>query len=129
MNSKHKHPKIKLLDLGRQAVGMAGRYNPNKDEIYVGCSEKDVSKVLWHEFIHNHLFKTICLESAKMWDNIAFDIENHMFGSEGADPYAWIRKIEVPRIIMKHQTLQEKYALPENIIQKTIEHKLRVIRE
>ena len=60
------------------------------DYIELGCDELHTPAMLWHEFIHKFLFEDFDLESCRMWDNIADDLQKYLFNLDIQDrPYIY----------------------------------------
>ena len=101
-----------------------GAFTPETGEIELGSHEKDTTTVLWHEMMHKYLFEHHSLEAGHMWDNIAKEIEQHIFNKSlwaNMRPFAFSVEKFAKSEPHKHKTLKEKgITITPDIIKKGI---------
>lgn len=88
---KQAPPDIKTLSKKTQVIyNWSGAYDMSDGSVHIGCEEKYTATVIWHEVIHMILFEQFYLEANQMWDNIANDIQEYLFGFRAPDePYIY----------------------------------------
>lgn len=73
-------PTIKTLDKKTQVIyNWCGAYDMGDGSILLGCDEDHIETIIWHETIHMILFEQFYLEACRLWDNIADEIQYHLF--------------------------------------------------
>jgi hypothetical protein len=84
-------PDIKTLNKRTQVIyNWSGAYDMNDGSVYVGCDEKYATTIIWHEIMHMILFEQFYLEATRMWDNIANDLQEYLFGvGAPEEPYIY----------------------------------------
>lgn len=82
---------VRTLNKRTQVVyNFCGTYDMLDGFIELGCDELHVPTILWHETIHKILFEQHDLESTRMWDNIADELQYYLFNISVQDkPYIY----------------------------------------
>lgn len=79
MKRKKEHS-IKTLNKKTQVIrNFCGAYDMLEGHIELGCDEEHCATIIWHEVIHKVLFEQFSLESTRLWDNIADDLQCYLF--------------------------------------------------
>lgn len=112
-------PVIKTIPAGEQVVtGRKGFYDIESGEIGIGSTCEECPKLIFHETVHKTLFEQVSFEACTMFDNIADNVEKHLFGQSlwgGSPPYAMtLPPKKAATVPHKHLTLGEKGIIPED---------------
>jgi hypothetical protein len=91
MTDRKKKLKVRTLNKRTQVIyNFCGAYDMAEGFIELGCDYEHTSTMLWHEVIHKVLFENFDLESCRMWDNIAAELQIYLFNIDHPDrPYIY----------------------------------------